>query len=109
MLDLIRKSLLAGLGAGVITREKAEESVNRLVEQGKLSREEANEFVDKLLNSGNKQWDEIQDGLMKSIHEALDNADVARGKDLKDLAHRVENIEQRLTMLENRLPESGSA
>lgn len=55
MLELIRKTLLAGLGAGVITKEKAQQVAQELVDEGKLAAEDAKQFVDRLLEGANQQ------------------------------------------------------
>ncbi len=107
MLELLRKSLLAGLGAGVITKEKAEETVREFVEQGKLSAEEGRQLVNRLLESGNQQWEQVQVGVMDAVRKALDSADVARGKHVAGLESRLANVEQRLAMLENTTGRTG--
>lgn len=101
MLDLIRKSLLAGLGAGVITKEKAEEAIRDLVAQGKLKAEDSKQLIDRLLGAGTKQWEEIQTGVADAVRRALDGADVARGSQVEALTRRVENLEQRMNLQED--------
>jgi polyhydroxyalkanoate synthesis regulator phasin len=101
MLELIRKSLLAGLGAGVITKEKAEEAIRDLVAQGKLKAEDSKQLVDKLLGSGTKQWEEVQAGLTDAVRKALDGADVARGSQVEALTRRIESLEQRMKIQED--------
>jgi polyhydroxyalkanoate synthesis regulator phasin len=100
MLELIRKSLLAGLGAGVITKERAEEAIKELVEQGKLKAEDSKQLVDKLLGSGTQQWEEVQAGVTEAVRKALDSADVARGSQVEALTRRLESLEQRLNLVE---------
>lgn len=107
MFELIKKSILAGLGAGIITKEKAEEAAQRLVEQGKLTADEAKQLVDRLLESGGQQWEELQAGITDTIRKSLSSANVARVADLASLVEQLENIERRVSMLENSIrPES---
>ena len=101
MLELIRKSLLTGLGAGVITKERAEQAIKDLVEQGKLKAEDSKQLIDKLLGSGTQQWEEVQTGVAEAVHKALDSADVARRSQVEALARRIESIEERMKMLED--------
>lgn len=103
MLEIIRTTLLAGLGAGVITKERAEEAVQGLVEQGKLTREEARQLVHELLQSGSQQWDDMQAGVSDSLRKTLDAADVARASEFQKLARAVENLQHRVAMLEDSL------
>lgn len=101
MLEILRKSLLAGLGAGVITKEKAEAALKELVDQGKLKTEDSKQLIDKLLGSGTKQWEEVQTGVSEAVSKALDSADVARRSQVEALARRIDSVEQRMKMLED--------
>ena len=103
MLEVIRSTLLMGLGAGVITKEKAEQAVRGLVEQGKLSKEEAERLASELVASGNEQLHEVQAGLRDSVRGMLDSADIARAGDVDRLARGLENLSQRVSMLEDAL------
>lgn len=103
MLEAIRSTLLMGLGAGVITKEKAEQAVRGLVEQGKLSKEEAERLAAELVASGNEQLHEVQAGLRDSVRGMLDSADIARAGDVDRLARGLENLSQRVSMLEDAL------
>ena len=103
MLEVIRSTLLMGLGAGVITKEKAEQAVRGLVEQGKLSKEEAERLAAELVASGNEQLHEVQAGLRDSVRGMLDSADIARAGDVDRIARGLENLSQRVSMLEDAL------
>jgi polyhydroxyalkanoate synthesis regulator phasin len=109
MLELIRTTLLAGLGAGVITKEKADEAVRELVQQGKLRAEEAEQVVGKLLESGSQQWEDVQAGLSDAFRDALNAANVARAEDVRGIAQRLEKAEQRIAMLEDAIDRMRSA
>jgi polyhydroxyalkanoate synthesis regulator phasin len=101
MLELIRKTLLAGLGAGVITKEKAQQAAQELVDEGKLAADDAKQFVDRLLEGANQQREEIQAGIRDAVHKALDSADVARAQDLQVIKQQLADLELRLAALES--------
>jgi polyhydroxyalkanoate synthesis regulator phasin len=109
MLELIKTTVLAGLGAGVITKEKAEEAVRELVEQGKLTTEEAKRLVGRLLEDGSQQWEEVQAGLADAVRKALESADVARAGEVAVIAQRLVKAEQRIAMLENAIGQTGAS
>ncbi|MFW6169858.1 MAG: phasin family protein [Planctomycetota bacterium] len=109
MIEWIRTSVLAGLGAGVITKEKAEEVTNRLVEQGKLTADEGRQLVSDLLKSGGRQWDDFQAGLREAVRKSLESANVARAQDLKEITQRLEKIEQRISMFEDAIEQIRSS
>jgi len=101
MLELIKKSLLASLGAAVITKDKVNEATHQLVEQGKLSREEADKLAHDLVEGGKRQWEEIQNKVAEIVRKAFENLDIAKEADLERLSQRIENLEKRLTLLED--------
>ncbi len=97
MLDLLRKSFFAGLGAVVVTADKVRDATRKLVEEGKISTDEAERLTEDLVKSGQRQWDEFQ----SSMRKWSENADIARMKDVQDLQARVELLEQRIRLLED--------
>ena len=101
MLELLKKSLLASLGAAVITKEKVNNATRHLVEQGKLSKEEADKLAHDLVEGGKRQWEEIQNKLTDVAKKALENLDLAKKTEFQQLMERVENLEKRLTLLED--------
>ena len=101
MFELIKKSILAGIGAVVVTAEKVQEATKRLVEEGKLSTDEAERLADELVKSGEKQWDEISGKLNDSMKRGMDNLDFIRRKEFQDLRARIELLEQRIILLED--------
>jgi polyhydroxyalkanoate synthesis regulator phasin len=108
MLELIRKSLLAGLGAGVITKEKAQQAAQELVDEGKLAADDAKQFVDRLMEGANEQREELQAGIRDAVRKALDSTDVARAQDLQVIKQRLADLELRLAALESRARQGDS-
>jgi polyhydroxyalkanoate synthesis regulator phasin len=102
MFRFIRKSLLAGLGAGVITKEKAQQTVQELVDEGKLAADDAKQLVDRMLADANKQRESIQAGIREAVRKALDSADVARAQDLQVIKQQLADLELRLATQESR-------
>ncbi len=100
MLELLRKSVLAGLGAGVITRDKVREATRMFVEEGKISTEEAEKFTEDLVKSGERQWEDFNTKFQSTFKKFSENLEVARMKELKELQAKVELLEQRICTLE---------
>lgn len=100
MFELIRKSLLASLGAAIVTKEKIQEATFSLVEQGKISAEEAEKLTEELVESGQHQWEEVHTKITETVRKSMDNLDIGSKTEFKDLKARVENLEKRVAMLE---------
>jgi polyhydroxyalkanoate synthesis regulator phasin len=104
MFELIKKSLLTGLGLAVVTKAKLEAILGKLVEEGKLSREESEKFREELLRSGEEHWNEMEEKISKSVKDLIGGMDICRKEDLRELNQKFLVLEIRLTDLEKRLP-----
>jgi polyhydroxyalkanoate synthesis regulator phasin len=100
MLELIKKSLLASLGAAVVTKDKIHEATLSLVDQGKISAEEAEKLADELVKSGQHEWDEVQAKISESVRKGMDGLDISSKTEFQQLKERVENLEKRIAMME---------
>lgn len=100
MLEEIRKGLFSGFGAIFLTREKAEELTNKLVDEAKISKEEAKNLVDELFAKGTKQWSDIEASLSQTIHKGFESMDIASKKELHGLKSKVGKLEKRVEKLE---------
>jgi polyhydroxyalkanoate synthesis regulator phasin len=104
MLDTLQKGLLTGLGAAVVTREKIMAATRTLVREGKLSKEDAEKLTNDLLEAGRQQWQDIQEKIAASLRGGLETMDIGSHKEIREVQERLENLEKRFTLLEDRLP-----
>ncbi|MCG6946974.1 MAG: phasin family protein [Syntrophobacterales bacterium] len=100
VLEMIRKSMLASLGAAVVTKEKVEEATKRWVDEGKISKDEAERLAQDLVESGRHQWEDIQDKMTETVRKGLDSFDIGSKREFQDLKEQVESLEKRLAVLE---------
>ena len=109
MLELLKKGMLAGIGAAVLTRDKIREATRMLVEEGKISSDEAEKLSEDLVKSGEKEWEEINSKFQSSFKKISENLEVVRKKEFLDLKAKVELLEQRLSQLEETSSRQGGA
>jgi polyhydroxyalkanoate synthesis regulator phasin len=100
MLQDIRKGLMAGLGAVVLTREKIETVCRRFGEETKMSKEDVQNLADELYHAGERQWGDIEKMFKDAVRGTMESLDIGSSHDLKMLNDKLENIEKRLTLLE---------
>lgn len=96
MIDLLKKTILAGIGVAVLTAEKVHEVTHRFVEEGKISTEEAERLAEELARAGERQLDEMSGKISETIRKGLDNIELVRRKDFESLVARVEALEKKL-------------
>jgi polyhydroxyalkanoate synthesis regulator phasin len=99
MIDLIKKTLLAGVGAAVITKEKVEDSLGDYVRQGKVKAEDAKIIAAKIAEQGRKEFEEVSQTLAAKIQEVAARA----GGGTEKTDPRIAALEQRIRDLEAKL------
>ena len=101
MFELIKKGLLAGLGAAVLTKEKIEKVTRKLVDEGTISLDQAEKLSKDLLEGGKTQWEELQNKITSTVKKAVENLDPAGRKDLEKLKERIVQLERRVAAMED--------
>jgi len=96
MIDLIKKTVLAGIGATVVTKEKIEVVLQDLVKQGKVSTDEAKNLASKLAEEGRKEWETSSKDLAERIRELLAKADFANKAEVAQLDRRLQLLEEKV-------------
>ena len=96
MIDIIKKTMLAGVGLAVVTKDKVLESLEELVEKGKLTQEEAAEMSDKILQEGKDQTEKAKTEAGKLFTEMLQRANLVTRDQYEALEARVTELEGRL-------------
>lgn len=96
MIDVIKKTLLAGVGAAVITKEKVEGALGDFVKQGKVTADEARAMAQKIADQGKKEFEDASENLGSKIKELLRRTDEQTQARLAALEARVTDLETRL-------------
>jgi len=97
MIEMLKKTLLAGVGATVVTAEKVEGALSDLVERGRLSADEARAAANKVAEESKKEFEEARSSLSELFDEMLERANVASKRDLDKLEARLKALEARCT------------
>ncbi len=107
MLDDIKKGLYAGIGAVLLTRDKVEQVIDKFVKDSKLDREEGKKLVEDLVKAGEKQWSDAEAKILETVKRGIGSLDIGRKSDFDQLQELVQNLEQRMTIMEETSNTSG--
>lgn len=102
MIEEIKKGLMTGIGAVLLTKEKIEESVDKLVKESKIKEEDARKLVEELAGTGQKQASKIEKDVGDVFKKALSSMNVARKDEIIELRRQIDAMEVRLSILEGR-------
>jgi polyhydroxyalkanoate synthesis regulator phasin len=107
MLDKLERLILLQIGAAAVTRERVQEAVNRLVEQGRMEREEGRTVVEDVVTRARERSTGARSLLDASVQQGLRGAGVPNREVYEDLLFRIEQLEYRVRLLEDRPTAAG--
>ena len=97
MLNIIKKSMLTGIGLALIAKDEVEDLVKELVNKGKMSENEGTKFLEDL----QKRYDETQKRLEEKVQQAVKDfmkkADVVTGDELKALKKEIRDLKKAIS------------
>lgn len=93
MLETIKKTLLAGVGAAVITKEKVQDALDDYVRQGKIKADDARIIAEKIAERGRREFDELSHQTSVKAAELFNRHDTAVTARLAALEARVAALE----------------
>ncbi len=104
MTGLIERSLLAGLGVMMLTRDKVSQFVDKLVEEGELRPEEAPRIIDKLVERGEAEREELRKLVRQELDKARANVPVISRKDIEELNQKIDELTAKVEELAGKKP-----
>ena len=96
MVDVLRKLLLAGLGALDLTEEKARAIFNDLVARGEMNDKEARELLASWTKRAAEHRGRIQEDVEQAVSRAMDKVGLARKEEVDALQAKIADLEAKL-------------
>ena len=97
MLELMKKSLLTGIGLALKTKDEVEDLANDLVTKAKMSEKEGQKFVKELV----KKWDDSSNKLEKRVERAINEffrkTNVVTGDELKGVKKEIRELKKAIS------------
>ena len=93
MIETIKKTLLAGLGAAVVTKEKVQDSLDDYVRQGKLKADDARIIAEKIAERARREFEDMSAQASVKVQELLQRQDTS-------VVARLAALEARVALLE---------
>ncbi len=96
MFELIKKTLLTGVGLAVMTKDKVEELGKEFASQAKLSENEGKEFVDHLLKQSETARKDFESRINSAVQKAVSGLNLASKDEVAKLSAKVEELTAKL-------------
>ena len=94
MIDTVKKTLLAGLGAVIVSKDAVEGALHDWIEKGKITPGEAKLFAEKLIQAGENQWGKSMEDVSQKLADFAQRVPFAKQDELRSLEARVALLEQ---------------
>jgi len=78
MIELVKKTLLTGVGVAALTKEKIEEVAKDFVEKGKMTEQEGRDLVNDLVSRSDESRLELQKQIGEKVEMVLEKMDLAK-------------------------------
>ena len=95
--DVIKRAMLAGLGA----QEKAKEFVDELVKQGELSKGEGASLVKEWVSKAEESTKDLDVKVKDALTSTLERLNIPSRDDMEKLEKKVQNLSARIAKLES--------
>jgi len=92
MFDLIKKSMLAGIGLALKTKDEVEELAGELIKKGKLSEKDGKEFLNDLLKRYDEATSKFEGRVEKSVKDFLKKANIVTTEDLNEIKKEISEL-----------------
>ncbi len=97
MLDLIKKTMLTGIGLALLAKDEVEDLAKELVDKGKMTEKDGKKFLDDL----QKRYDDVQtkleDRVEKTVKEFFKKANVVTTDELKALKKEIRELKKAIS------------
>ena len=82
---MLKELIYTGMGAGLLLKDKVEDELKKLQDDGKIKTDDAKSFLESLKSKGEQEDQKVKDKLKSTIKEIVDELGLATKEDLEKL------------------------
>jgi polyhydroxyalkanoate synthesis regulator phasin len=97
MLNIIKKSMLTGIGLALIAKDEVEDLAKDLVNKGKMSENEGTKFLEDLQKRYDQTQQKLEEKVQKAVKDFMKKADVVTGDELKGLKKEIRELKKAIS------------
>jgi len=106
MMDMMRKMLLAAIGAAAIAQEEIEALVNRLVERGEIAEKDGKKLIGEMMDKRKSKTAKVESEINKNIEAVLERMNISSKADVETLSQKINALSKKIDELKK--PSAGS-
>jgi len=97
MLNIIKKSMLTGIGLALIAKDEVEDLARELVNKGKMSENEGTKFLEDLQKRYDETQTKLEEKVQKAVKDFMKKSDVVTGDELKGLKKEIRELKKAIS------------
>ena len=97
MLNVIKKTMLTGIGLALIAKDEVEDLARELISKGKMSENEGTKFLEDLQKRYDETQKKLEDKVQKAVKDFMKKADVVTGDELKGLKKEIRELKKAMS------------
>ena len=94
--DLLRKVLLATLGAAVIAQEEVEALINKLVERGEIAEKDGKKLMHEMMDKRKSKTQEVEEEFNKNLKDVLERMNIPTKSDIDSLSQKIAGLSKKI-------------
>ncbi|MCK4468292.1 MAG: hypothetical protein KAU60_08065 [Desulfobacterales bacterium] len=94
MFDLIKKTMLTGIGLALKTKDEVENLAEELIKQGKLSETEGKKFLEEIKGKYEDSQKKLEKRVEKTVQELLKKANLVTSDELNALKKEIRELKK---------------
>lgn len=99
MRDMLRKVLLATIGAAAIAQEEVEALVNKLIERGEIAEKDGKSLIHEMMEKRKSKTGKIEDEVSKNITDVLKKMNIPSKADVEVLNQKINGLSKKIDEL----------
>lgn len=96
MIELIEKTLLAGMGALSLSQKKTEELIQDIKQRFNISEDEGKALLDKIQGAAKENQKKLEELALQEVKKACDRLGVVTAEEFDKLKKKVHQLEKKL-------------
>ena len=97
--QLIRKVLLATIGAAALAQEEVEALLNRLVERGEIAEKDAKKLAQEMMEKRKAKTIQVEDEIGKNIESVMERMNFSSKSDVEALSQKITTLTKKVDEL----------
>jgi poly(hydroxyalkanoate) granule-associated protein len=99
MAELIRKVLLASIGAIAIAQEEIETLINRLVERGEIAEKDGKKLIQEFMEKKKGKTAKFEEDINMNVEGALSKMNIPTKADIEALSQKITGLSKKIDEL----------